>query len=32
MTDLLHWRTVVLVVLFTTVALLAIITAARERR
>jgi len=32
MTDLLMWRTVVLTVLIVTVALLAIITAARERR
>jgi hypothetical protein len=32
MTDLLMWRTVVLTVLFVTVALLAIITAMRERR
>jgi len=32
MTDLLHWRTIVLTVLFLTVALLAIVTAARERR
>jgi hypothetical protein len=32
MTDLLMWRTVVLTVLIVTVALLAIITAVRERR
>jgi hypothetical protein len=32
MTDLLMWRTVVLTVLIVTVALLAIITARRERR
>jgi hypothetical protein len=32
MTDLLMWRTVVLTVLFVTVVLLAVITAARERR
>jgi hypothetical protein len=32
MTDILMWRTVVLTVLIVTVALLAIITAARERR
>jgi len=31
-TDLLMWRTVVLTVLIVTVALIAIITAARERR
>lgn len=32
MTDILMWRTVVLTVLIVAVALLAIITAARERR
>jgi hypothetical protein len=32
MTDLLMWRTIVLTVLIVTVALIALITAARERR
>jgi hypothetical protein len=32
LTDILHWRTIILVVLIATVALIAILSAARERQ